>query len=511
MPISNINVGMRIARLRTERKMTQQQLAFALSVSHQAVSKWETGAALPDLETLLNMSKLFGVTVEQLLEGTAGVEERRREKVNDSYLDTQLMWDGLKEAADRAVQTTKTIGNALMKHVNRVIDDANSMVNDSADNDDDGTEDSIVTDVECGKNEIGIAEDGVNMNSISDNTRRLSPEALLQLSPFMSREKVSSVLLSYEESIPVMTLVKLAPYVTQDALAKLILSLNKDDISMNTVTSLAPFLKQDVLFKLILQNPDKLDYTMLKKFAPFLKKGMVDTLVDVVSGIRKTVNSDAVADFAEKTRRGVESIFNRIAEAVTSTTENSETPGAVEEQPADGEESEDTAKEAAEESAVLPEDRLPPETLNEADRRSIHALENRSWDWIRMNISEIASGKVLEEVVLTAAKELDTEEARDILLNAAPYMDSKTFNSLIEKLAEAGLWARICDLSPLMDVESAGNILKKACGGGKAALDAVRLYASKASREVWNSVSSNAISEGNWELVNALTENIKAD
>ncbi|MBQ3669435.1 MAG: helix-turn-helix transcriptional regulator, partial [Clostridia bacterium] len=67
MSISNKNVGMNIANLRTARRMTQQQLAAAMGVSHQAVSKWETGAALPDLETILNLSRLFGVSMEELL------------------------------------------------------------------------------------------------------------------------------------------------------------------------------------------------------------------------------------------------------------------------------------------------------------------------------------------------------------------------------------------------------------------------------------------------------------
>ena len=53
MSINNKTIGETIARLRLERGMTQQQLSSVIGVSHQAVSKWETGAALPDLEALL--------------------------------------------------------------------------------------------------------------------------------------------------------------------------------------------------------------------------------------------------------------------------------------------------------------------------------------------------------------------------------------------------------------------------------------------------------------------------
>ena len=71
-------VGKLIATLRQTKGLTQQQLAAALNVSHQAVSKWENGAALPDIQTLLDLTKLFGITVEQLLNGT--VPEARLER-----------------------------------------------------------------------------------------------------------------------------------------------------------------------------------------------------------------------------------------------------------------------------------------------------------------------------------------------------------------------------------------------------------------------------------------------
>ena len=67
--IDNRAVGKTIATLRQNRNMTQQQLAATLNVSHQAVSKWENGAALPDVQTLMDLTRLFGITMEQLLSG----------------------------------------------------------------------------------------------------------------------------------------------------------------------------------------------------------------------------------------------------------------------------------------------------------------------------------------------------------------------------------------------------------------------------------------------------------
>jgi len=60
-----------IYKFRTDQNMSQLDLADALDVSRQSVSKWETGAAVPELEKLVKMSKLFGVTLDALVSGEA--------------------------------------------------------------------------------------------------------------------------------------------------------------------------------------------------------------------------------------------------------------------------------------------------------------------------------------------------------------------------------------------------------------------------------------------------------
>lgn len=60
------SLGKRILRLRTERGLSQGALAERLDVSRQSVSKWETGRAVPELEKLLALSRLFGVSLDSL-------------------------------------------------------------------------------------------------------------------------------------------------------------------------------------------------------------------------------------------------------------------------------------------------------------------------------------------------------------------------------------------------------------------------------------------------------------
>ncbi len=56
-----------IASLRTSRKMTQLELGELLSYSDKAISKWERGEAVPDAYVLLELSRIFGVSVDWIL------------------------------------------------------------------------------------------------------------------------------------------------------------------------------------------------------------------------------------------------------------------------------------------------------------------------------------------------------------------------------------------------------------------------------------------------------------
>ena len=59
-----------IYQLRTARGLSQLELAEALDVSRQSISKWETGAAVPELEKLVRLSDVFGITLDELVRGT---------------------------------------------------------------------------------------------------------------------------------------------------------------------------------------------------------------------------------------------------------------------------------------------------------------------------------------------------------------------------------------------------------------------------------------------------------
>ena len=85
--MNEAKVGARIAALRTERKMTQAELAERLGVSDKAVSKWELGGCYPDVTMFPLIADIFGVSVDYLMRGGS----RRIQKLksmrfgNDKY------------------------------------------------------------------------------------------------------------------------------------------------------------------------------------------------------------------------------------------------------------------------------------------------------------------------------------------------------------------------------------------------------------------------------------------
>lgn len=72
-----------LKKKRIERNFSQEDLAERLNISRQSISKWENEKGYPNIETLLKISELFNITVDELLKG-------------DGYLKDKIIQDGKK-------------------------------------------------------------------------------------------------------------------------------------------------------------------------------------------------------------------------------------------------------------------------------------------------------------------------------------------------------------------------------------------------------------------------------
>ena len=60
-------ISMNLKRLRKEHQYTQENVAEKINVSRQSIAKWENGESTPDIDTLIKLSKLYNVTLDNLI------------------------------------------------------------------------------------------------------------------------------------------------------------------------------------------------------------------------------------------------------------------------------------------------------------------------------------------------------------------------------------------------------------------------------------------------------------
>ena len=97
-----MDLGKKIIAMRNEKNLSQEQLAEKLNVTRQTISNWENGKFYPDIDSLVNLSKFFNVSLDVLL----------------SYDDKVL--DYLKDSTD-IVKSNKNILYAVLLNILLII------------------------------------------------------------------------------------------------------------------------------------------------------------------------------------------------------------------------------------------------------------------------------------------------------------------------------------------------------------------------------------------------------
>lgn len=80
-----MNLAEKIRELRKSRHLSQEQFAEKLGISRQSVSKWESGQATPELDKIVLLSEIFGVTTDSLLKEDAAPPERHPDWEDSSH------------------------------------------------------------------------------------------------------------------------------------------------------------------------------------------------------------------------------------------------------------------------------------------------------------------------------------------------------------------------------------------------------------------------------------------
>ena len=103
-----MTTGQRIAQKRKELGLSQEALGEKLGVSRQSIYKWESDAALPEIDKLIALSRLFGMSVGVLL----GVEEETTQQPREDEELTEKMTESIKVSlSDTQINRWRVQGN----------------------------------------------------------------------------------------------------------------------------------------------------------------------------------------------------------------------------------------------------------------------------------------------------------------------------------------------------------------------------------------------------------------
>jgi len=113
------NIGENIKQLRTDKGVTQEQLAEYLSITYQSVSKWENNITAPDLQLIPAIAEFFGVSINKLFKvkiNADGVKVLVNPEISDDQLWSFYARNGLYEAQcyDKATATVPLKNSELV-------------------------------------------------------------------------------------------------------------------------------------------------------------------------------------------------------------------------------------------------------------------------------------------------------------------------------------------------------------------------------------------------------------
>ena len=87
----NINVGQKLQMARNKQGLTQEQIAQQLQVSRQTISNWENNKSYPDIVSLITLSELYQISLDQLLKGDKAMIEHLSKSTNTVASNRRLL------------------------------------------------------------------------------------------------------------------------------------------------------------------------------------------------------------------------------------------------------------------------------------------------------------------------------------------------------------------------------------------------------------------------------------
>ncbi|OZM56896.1 hypothetical protein CIB95_08995 [Lottiidibacillus patelloidae] len=292
-------IGPYICRLRKARDMTQVELADHVHVSHQAVSKWERGDSLPDIATLVELSKLFHVSIDKLLSG--GRDDIAKQNIGavvekiaaDEPREAAKVLNEGKSNVSQLVSLAPIMKTSMLEKVTEEVDVNSFTMQHLVELAPFLAQHTIQAIFEKLENRIVIWQDinslapfiDENMlaNLIEQTETPPTLDDLISSAPFLHHQLNDLMKQIDLTHISWTHIGSLAPFLSQDVLDFLIDRSSLETVTLEKLASIAPFLQQDKLVSLLHHvEDDKLTPAALSSLAPFLPEDIVNQLVEKI-------------------------------------------------------------------------------------------------------------------------------------------------------------------------------------------------------------------------------------
>ena len=114
----------KIKNARTNKDFTQEQVAEHLSVSRQTISNWENGRSLPDIISIIKMSELYDISLDELVKGDHTLLHKIEKDMNDAKAEkkvTKFAWISIVTGAILIILGNIFDGNPLIDFISAAL------------------------------------------------------------------------------------------------------------------------------------------------------------------------------------------------------------------------------------------------------------------------------------------------------------------------------------------------------------------------------------------------------
>lgn len=239
-------IGKKIKAARTEKNMTQMDLADTLGISYQAVSNWERGNSMPDIAKLPDLCQILDLNLDELL-GNDDTIKTVQKMISDENATISL-----DELADVAPIIPP-------KKMEQILDDKKNDQNDFIDID------KLV--------ELAPFLDDDYLNELAERIAFDNLDQLVDLAPFIDEDVLGQITLKYKGTFEgtIDAIIALAPFLEEDILDQLVDGyLSVEDYGFSDLVELCPFLNEKTVRKIADHVMKKKDYETLSEIAPFM-------------------------------------------------------------------------------------------------------------------------------------------------------------------------------------------------------------------------------------------------